>query len=64
MDQWYVFGGEDWEEWRFGFNILDSWDNPVNWDILAGIAFMNNEGQVIYDFAAKIPDQPEVNPGE
>jgi hypothetical protein len=36
----------------------------VDWEVEGGIAFMNNEGAVIYDFAVKIPDQPEVMPGE
>lgn len=51
LDNWGVFDGQEWEEWRFGFEIVDENDNPVDWDVLAGIAFMNNEGQVIYDFA-------------
>jgi hypothetical protein len=23
LDEWFIFDGEDWEEWRFGFNFLD-----------------------------------------
>ena len=46
LDNWGIFGGQEWDEWRFGFEIIDANTNEVqeNWDAVAGIAFMNNEG--------------------
>lgn len=64
MDDWFLFGGEDWEEWRFGFEIYGPDGSAVDWPVLAGIAFMNNEGRVVYEFVVKIPDMPEVMDGE
>jgi hypothetical protein len=64
LDYWNLFGGEEWEEWRFGFEIVDEFDNVMDWPVLGAVTFTNNEGMAVQEFVVKIPDMPDVMPGQ
>lgn len=65
LNRWEIFGYEDWEEWRYGvtFRNIDT-NEYVDWDIVGGVNFIDQDGEYIYEYVIKVPDTPEANVGD
>lgn len=65
LEQWDIFGYGDWEEWNFGV-VIRSEDTGqlVDWPFTGGVEFIDEAGDYVYEYAIKIPDQPEVEVGD
>jgi hypothetical protein len=44
LDQWFIFGYEDWEEWNFGVVIRDEQTGGyVDWPFITGAEYFNEK---------------------
>lgn len=65
LDFSWVFGYDDWQEWRYGIALRDDATGEiVDWCITAGVNYIDEGGHYNYEFVIKIPDQPETEVGK
>ena len=66
LNQWSVFGYEDFEEWNFGVVFRQTYDKildievdlPYEFDFDAAVEYIDEpDGNYIYEWVIKIPDQ-------
>jgi len=61
LDQWAIFGYEDFEEWKFGVKIRSNQDGTIQsddrWCINDGVEFFDGWGDETYEYMYKVPDQ-------